>query len=273
MSVTVLTATLGLYLFSTALYLFFLVTGRKRLERLGYLSLVAGFFAQFASLILRYVQAGYTPATSLHEALSFLSFCIAGFYLYLRRSYRIEMVGSIISPVLSIMLIWALSFPHAIKPLPPVLRSYWLPIHTLFSFTGNAVFFVGFCVSILYLVVERSIKKKTLAAASPKMPSLETLDSINYTCMSYGFPLLTVGIITGSIWAGFAWGSHWNWDPKETWSLVTWILYAILLHNRLALGWRGRRTAYMMIIGFSSLLITFLGVNLFAGGLHSYLRW
>jgi cytochrome c-type biogenesis protein CcsB len=89
--------------------------------------------------------------------------------------------------------------------------------------------------------------------------------------MSYGFPFLTVGIISGSIWAGFAWGSYWSWDPKETWSLITWIVYAILIHNRLAIGWRGRKTAYLMIAGFISILFTFFGVNFLIGGLHSYM--
>jgi cytochrome c-type biogenesis protein CcsB len=273
MSISLLIVSLCLYLASTLLYLAFLVSGKKGLGLPAHLCLVGGFFLQFISLALRYIEAGYAPTTNLHEALSFLSFCVAGFYLYLRRSYRIEIVGCIVAPILSVMLIWALMFPAAIKPLPPVLRSYWLPIHTIFSFAGNAIFLISFFVSIIYLVVERSIKRKTPFSLSERIPSLETLDSINYTCISYGFPFLTVGIITGSIWAGFAWGSHWNWDPKETWSLITWILYAILLHNRLAIGWRGKRTAYMMIIGFFSMLFTFLGVNLFVGGLHSYINW
>jgi cytochrome c-type biogenesis protein CcsB len=126
-------------------------------------------------------------------------------------------------------------------------------------------------VSILYLFLERGIKKKRFSSISTRFPSLEVLDSINYKCMSYGFPFLTIGIITGSLWASMAWGSYWSWDPKETWSLITWIVYAILIHNRLAIGWRGRKTAYMMIIGFFSILFTFLGINFMIGGLHSYL--
>jgi cytochrome c-type biogenesis protein CcsB len=273
MSISFLIASLCLYLVSTLFYLLYLATGRKRLDIPAYLSLAAGFLLHLTSLLLRYIQAGYTPITNLHEALSFFSFCIAGFFLYLRKSYRIEIMGSIIVPVLSVMLVWSLTYPMVATPLPPVLRSYWLPIHTVFSFAGNAIFLVAFFISILYIIVERSIKKKTSLSLSTRIPSLETLDAINYTCMSYGFPFLTVGIITGSIWAGFAWGSHWNWDPKETWSLITWIVYAILLHNRLTIGWRGRKTAYMMIIGFLFMLFTFLGVNFFTSGLHSYVRW
>jgi len=152
-----------------------------------------------------------------------------------------------------------------------MLNSFWLPIHTSLAFVGNAVFFAGFLISIVYLIVERGIKKKKRSGGvSGRLPSLEALDHINYKCMSYGFPLLTLGIITGSLWAEMAWGSYWSWDPKETWSLITWIVYAILIHNRLTIGWRGRKTAYMMIAGFISVIFTFTGVNLFIGGLHSY---
>ncbi len=271
MNTYLLFASLCCYLGSTFFYLLHLITGKKGLGRPAHIALIGGVLFHLISLLFRYLQAGYTPITNFHEALSFLAFSIAGFFLYLRRLYRIEIVGSIILPVISIMLICALTMPTAIKPIPPVLRSYWLPIHTIFCFAGNAVFFVSFFISLLYLIAERSIKTKSRLSLSQKLPSLETLDSINYKCMSYGFPFLTVGIVTGSIWAGVAWGSHWSWDPKETFSLVTWILYAILLHNRLTMGWRGRKTAYMMIIGFFSLIFTFFGVNFIIGGLHSYL--
>jgi cytochrome c-type biogenesis protein CcsB len=270
MSMHVFYLALCLYLVSTLSYLLYLTFDRKKFARLAHYALSAGFLVHLLSTLFRYFQAGYTPITNLFESLSFFALCMAGFFLYLKRSSRIEILGCIILPVLSIMLICALTLPTQIKPLPPVLRSYWLPVHTIFAFLGNAVFFTGFFVSIAYLMAERGIKKKRLPI-STRLPSLATLDSINYRCMSYGFPLLTIGIITGSLWAGLAWGSYWNWDPKETWSLITWIVYAILIHNRLVIGWRGRKTAYMMILGFISILLTFLGVNLFIGGLHSYI--
>ena len=106
-----------------------------------------------------------------------------------------------------------------------------------------------------------------------KLPSLDVLDEINYRCLSFGFPLLTVAIITGAIWAETAWGTYWSWDPKETWSLITWFIYAALLHGRLTTGWRGRRAAVLSIIGFFVLLFTFLGVNLLPSeSQHSYQR-
>ena len=262
---------LGFYLISTIFYLLFLAFDRKNIEVIGHVSLLSGFIIHFLSILFRYVQAGYTPITNLHESLSFLSLCIAGFFLFLKRLYKISILGSIIVPLQSLMFIWALTLPNDIKPLPPILQSYWLPVHTIFAFIGNSIFFVSFFVSLLYLFLERGIKKKRFSQISTRFPSLEVLDSINYRCMSYGFPFLTIGIITGSLWAGMAWGSYWNWDPKETWSLITWIVYAILIHNRLTIGWRGRKTAYMMIVGFFSIMFTFLGINFILGGLHSYL--
>ena len=122
----------------------------------------------------------------------------------------------------------------------------------------------------MYVIQENQIKNKKWSQFLHRLPSLQTLDDLNYLCLSLGFPFLTLGIITGSIWAEYAWGSYWNWDPKETWSLVTWLIYAALLHGRLTIGWRGRRAAYFLIIGFAVVLFTFLGVNLLLPGLHSY---
>jgi cytochrome c-type biogenesis protein CcsB len=261
---------LGLYLASTFCYMSSLAVDKPRLNRIGFYFLTAGFAVHLISLFARYFLAGHTPITNLHESLSFLALCTAGFFIVLRKTYKIEVLGAIFLPVVSVVLISSFTVSTAIRPLPPMLRSFWLPVHTSLAFIGNAVFFAGFLVSIVYLVVERGIKKKRASGVSDHFPPLETLDRINYKCMSYGFLLLTLGIITGSLWAEMAWGSYWNWDPKETWSLITWIVYAILIHNRLTLGWRGRKTAYLMIVGFLSVLVTFIGVNLFIGGLHSY---
>jgi cytochrome c-type biogenesis protein CcsB len=262
--------TLSLYLISTLCYLASLFNGRAWLDKIASRALAAGFAVQVVMLFVRYFAAGYTPITNMHESLSFFALCLAGFFLFLRRIYKVEILGAIFLPMISILIIAALTASAEIKPLSPMLRSFWLPIHTFFAFAGNAVFLAGFLVSIVYLILERGIKRKRSSNFAGRFPSLETLDRINYKCMSYGFPALTLGIVTGSLWADLAWGSYWSWDPKETWSLITWIVYAILIHNRLVIGWRGRKTAYLMIVGFASVLFTFIGVNLFIGGLHSY---
>ncbi|OPY04683.1 MAG: Cytochrome c biogenesis protein CcsA [Syntrophorhabdus sp. PtaB.Bin184] len=270
MNVYLYNTALGLYLASTLVYAVSLASNRPRFEKPGYYLLAAAFVVHFASTVARFFEAGYTPITNIYESLSFLALCIAGFFIYIRKAYRVEMVGSIIAPLVTLIVIMSLGFPSEIRPLIPALRSAWLPVHTVLSFLGNGIFVVGFFISILYLLIEKEIKRKRSFPFSDRFPSLETLDRINYRCMSLGFPFLTAGIITGSIWAGFAWGSYWRWDPKETWSLITWIVYAILFHNRLALGWRGRRTAYMMILGFLLVLFTFLGVNFLLKSLHAY---
>jgi cytochrome c-type biogenesis protein CcsB len=259
------------YVISTMAYLFYLTASKKITERLGHYFFITGFFIHFLATFIRYLKAGYTPITNTYEALSFFSLCIACFFLYIKKIYKMDVLGSIFLPVLTIIFIFAFAFPSDIKPLPAMLNSYWLPVHAIFSFIGSAVFLISFLVSIVYLIVERKIKEKRFSPITARFPSLETLDSINYRCISYGFLFLTIGIITGSIWARATWGSYWNWDPKETWSLITWIVYAILIHNRLTIGWRGRKTAYMMIIGFFSILITFFGVSFFSGGQHSFI--
>ena len=260
-----------LYFVAMIFYLSYLAGRRDIFEKIGCYVLACACFVHLAATLLRYVQAGYTPITNLHESLSFFALCTAAFFLYLKKTYKVAGLGSIVLPVVSIMVIWSLVLPSPIKPLPPVLQSYWLPIHTSFAFIGDAIFLVGCLVSVVYLLAERDIKRKRLHAIFGSFPSLDTLDRINYRCMSFGFPFLTIGIITGSIWAQSAWGSSWSWDPKETWSLITWIVYAILIHNRLTMGWRGRKTAYLMILGFISVVVTFLGVNFLIGGLHSYM--
>ena len=271
MNIYLVYTALVFYLASTSLYALSLAFNKSFLERPGFYGLATGFIVHFAAVVTRFFEAGYTPITNIYESLSFLALCIAGVFIYIRRIYPVAMIGCIIAPLVSLIVIMSFNFPYEIKPLVPVLRSAWLPVHAILSFLGNSIFIVGFIVSIIYLVVEKEIKKKRPLFFSEKFPSLSTLDRINYRCMSLGFPLLTAGIITGSIWAGFAWGSYWRWDPKETWSLITWIVYAILFHNRLALGWRGKRTAYMMILGFGLIVFTFLGVNFILKGNHAYI--
>jgi cytochrome c-type biogenesis protein CcsB len=153
------------------------------------------------------------------------------------------------------------------------LRSGWLPIHVTSAFLGDAIFALAFCTGVIYLIQERLVKSRRATALSGRLPSLEILDEINYRALTIGFPLLTIGIVTGAVWAEYAWGAYWNWDPKETWSLITWLLYAALLHQRLAIKWRGKKAAVMAIVGFGAVLFTFLGVNLLLEGRHTYAEW
>jgi cytochrome c-type biogenesis protein CcsB len=263
-------AALFIYLLSTGISLAYLVSLRKPLSRLGTFGLVVGFFVHSLALVYRYMEAGYTPITNLHESLSFFSWSIVGVYLILYLKYRVDVLAAFISPMAAVLIILASLFPKEILPVAPVLNSFWLPIHVILAFIGDAMLTVAFAAGVMYLIQERQIKSKKIGPFYYRLPALKVLDDLSYRCLTFGFPLLTLGIITGSIWAESAWGSYWSWDPKETWSLITWFLYAALLHGRLTVGWRGRRAAIFTIVGFAALVFTFLGVNLLLSGLHSY---
>ncbi len=263
-------ATLGLYGAASILYLFCLAKPGETIGKTSRWLVVAGFAAHSAFSIARFLKAGHTPITNLHESLSFFSLAVVGLFIVFERKYRLVILGSFVMPIALLLIIASSIFPTNIVPLAPALRSRWLAVHTILAFSGYAAFTVAFSAGVMYLIQEHFLKSKKLGTLYRKLPSLDTLDHINYRCLTLGFPLLTIAIITGAIWAESAWGAYWSWDPKETWSLITWFVYAALLHGRLTTGWRGRRAAVFAIGGFFILLFTFLGVNLLLPGLHSY---
>jgi cytochrome c-type biogenesis protein CcsB len=262
--------TLALYFCATVSYLIYLYNPSENLGKLCRRIIIAGFAVHIAFTLDRYLEEGHTPITNLHESLSFFSMTVVGVFLFFERRFKMLVLGSFVTPVAFILMALSSLFPTAMTPLNPALKSKWLVIHTVVAFLGYASFAVAFGAAIIYLLQERFLKKKKLGGLFQKLPSLNTLDEINYRCMTFGFPLLTVAIISGAIWAETAWGTYWSWDPKETWSLITWFIYAALLHGRLTTGWRGKRAAILAIIGFFFMLFTFLGVNLLMPGLHSY---
>ncbi|MGZ8428966.1 MAG: c-type cytochrome biogenesis protein CcsB [Candidatus Deferrimicrobiaceae bacterium] len=270
MHISLLKATAFFYLAGAFFYLSFIVTQKERGARLGRMLLLVGVIVHAAGFALRYAVAGYTPITNLFESLSFFALAIAATFLVIEVRYNLRTLGSFVAPLAFTFSVFAAFLPGEVAGLAPALNSYWLPIHVLLLFVGDAVFAVAFGAGIMYLLQEKQVKRKKMGALFKRLPSLDVLDDVNYRCLTIGFPLLTMGIITGSIWAEYAWGSYWSWDPKETWSLITWLLYAALLHGRLTVGWRGRKAAILAIVGFGAVLFTFLGVNLLLPGLHSY---
>lgn len=221
----------------------------------------AAFGVHTLVLALRFIEAGYTPVTSLHEAYSFFGWSLTGLFLLFQLRYHLPTMGAFVTPVSLALLLGAAATPGEIGELPPALQSVWLPIHVILLFVGYAAFALAAAVGLMYLLQERQLKSKKFGSLFHRLPNIDVLDEINYRCLTIGFPLLTVGIFTGAAWAQEAWGTYWSWDPKETWSLITWFLYAALLHGRLTVGWRGRRAAVLSILGFGSVLFTFLGVN------------
>ncbi len=263
--------TLALYGVATLVYLACLLKTAPCRIVLARRVLMAGFVAHLLTIIHRFIAAKHLPITNMHEALSFFAFAIVGVYLLFDTKYKVNSLGSFVVPFALLVTIVAGLLPTAVKPLNPALRSAWLYSHTLLAFGAYACFTISATVAILFLIQSHFLKKKNLGKLFIKLPSLDTLDEIGYRCLVFGFPMLTLAIITGAFWASRAWGSYWSWDPKETWSLVMWFIYAALLHGRMTIGWRGKRAAILTIVGFLVMLFTFIGVNLWLPGLHSYI--
>ena len=262
-----------LYLCAAVAYLAYIIFLKEYICRVALTAASVGFTSHTLALVTRYIEAGYTPVTNLYESLSFFAWIIVGLLLIANLRTKIKVLGAFLMPISLTLMLFAYALPKEIVPLAPVLKSFWHPFHILFAFLGDAIFAVAFCGGIMYLIQERQLKTKRIGAIAQRLPSLNALDDLNYQSLTWGFPLLTLGIITGAIWAEYAWGRYWNWDPKETWSLITWLLYAAMLHQRLTVGWRGRKAAIMSIVGFLAVLFTFLGVNLILPGLHTYAKW
>ncbi|WAC07265.1 MAG: c-type cytochrome biogenesis protein CcsB [Thermodesulfobacteriota bacterium] len=263
--------TLVIYCIGTINFLIYLIKPRPLISFLSFYITVIGFVFHSIIFLFRYFTNACFPVTDLHQSLFFFAWCIIGVFIIFNIKHKIPVLGSFVTPLATVFFISSATlFTQNPVQIPPPLRSIWLPIHTTLAFLGEAFFGFAFCGGIMYLIQENQIKNKKWSQFLHRLPSLQTLDDLNYLCLSFGFLFLTLGIITGSIWAEFAWGSYWSWDPKETWSLVAWLIYAALLHGRLTIGWRGRRAAFFLIIGFAVVLFTFLGVNLLLPGLHSY---
>ena len=237
---------------------------------------VASFGLHTAGLGLRWYESyqigyGHIPLANFYEALVSLSWTTMIIYFAIVLRYDVKIMGALVFPIISLAMAYASLSPSVqseITPLIPALQSNWLTYHVLTCFLGYSAFAVSFVTSIVYLFKAKNIQAPV--KSTDVAPSLEAIDDIIYKTIAVGFLLLTVGIITGAVWANYAWGSYWSWDPKETWSLITWFIYAAFLHARLTRDWRGRRAALISIAGFACVIFTFLGVNYLLSGLHSY---
>jgi len=270
MSASLFYITFLIYLAATICYMIYLAKPSDNLGKLARWLIRGGFAVHLLFTLSRYLEAGHTPITNLHESLSFFSMAVVGVFIYFEHRFKILVLGSFVTPVALLLMLVSSLFPSVLSPLNPALKSKWLVVHTVVAFLGYASFAVAFGAAIIYLMQERFLKKRKISGMFQRLPSLDTLDEINYRCLTFGFPLLTIAIISGAIWAETAWGTYWSWDPKETWSLITWFVYAALLHGRLTTGWRGKKAAILAIFGFFVMLFTFIGVNLLMPGLHSY---
>ena len=265
------------YFFAMVLYVSYLAFRSEVLGKVASISLLGGVVVETAAIGMRWYESyqmgiGRAPLTNLYESLAFFAWTIAVIYLVLEIKFKIKTVGAFVAPFPFLIMAYAALNPNDIQPLVPALKSNWLISHVVSCFVGYAAFAVSFCVSVLYFI------KVGAESRSPKsggsfwgfLPSSSALDEIGYKTIAIGFPLLTIGIVTGAFWANVAWGTYWSWDPKETWSLIVWLIYAAYLHARITRGWRGKRAAILSIVGFAATLFCYLGVNLILSGLHSY---
>jgi len=266
------------YLISMLLFFAFLASRSKVLGTVGMLAAYGGLLAQTVAIGLRWKESydmgvGHAPLSNLYESVVFFSWTIVLIYALLDIKYKYRVIGAFVMPFALLGMAWAqLGMNTGIEPLVPALQSNWLLYHVVTCFLGYAAFAVACGISIMYLIKAACEAGGNSASGGmiSMFPPIKVLDDLNYRAIMVGFPLLTLGIITGAAWANYAWGTYWSWDPKETWSLIVWFVYAAFLHARITKGWVGKRAAWLSIIGFAATIFCYLGVNLFLSGLHSY---
>ena len=233
---------------------------------------------QTAAILLRWRESyqlgyGHAPLSNLYESLVFAAWAIMIIYLISELRSKQRALGVFPSLFAFLAMAYA-SFSTGvdskIQPLLPALKSNWLIAHVVTCFLGYAAFAVSCGISVLYLLRRAQPEGAGPAGIYSILPNTRQLDEFNYQMILFGFLWLSLGIITGAVWANSAWGTYWSWDPKETWSLITWFIYAALLHARTLQGWRGDRVAWLSLAGFGCVLFTYFGVNFLLSGLHSY---
>ncbi|HPA15310.1 MAG TPA: c-type cytochrome biogenesis protein CcsB [Desulfobacterales bacterium] len=262
------------YLLSTAAYVAYLFVQKNYMQQAGRCMLTVGFLLH--SLIIGYgfVQSGHIPVRNLHETLIMAGWAIVCVFLVFQYKYRLKILGIYAAPLSALVLFIAYQMPGEPVLDQNLFNNFWLISHIVTIFIGEASFALACGLGVLYLIQEHAIKAKNHGFFYRRLPSLELLDTTGYASIVVGFTMLTVGLITGFVYAKSVWGRFWDWDPKEVWSGITWLIYAALLHERLTVGWRGRRSAILSIIGFAVLLFTFFGVNFFLKGHHGeFTRW
>ena len=271
--------TMIMYMVSTCIFFAFLASRNKTVGLAGTYAALFGFLVQTAAIGLRWKESyeqghGHAPLSNLFESVVFFSWTIILIFLIIDFKYKYRAVGFFVVPFALFGMAWAnLGLDSGIEPLVPALQSNWLMYHVITCFLGYAAFAVACGISIMYLLREKLEQGGGNAPAGGVLsmfPSIKILDDLNYKAIMIGFPLLTLGIVTGAAWANYAWGTYWSWDPKETWSLIVWFVYAAFLHARITRGWVGRRAAILSVVGFAATIFCYLGVNLFLSGLHSY---
>jgi cytochrome c-type biogenesis protein CcsB len=267
MEVLLVKLTAVIYLLAAAAYFYF-VFRKDAASKLPALALSLGFCLHTVALLWRFFNEGFAAVALMGEALLFKSWLMVGVYLGIQLKYRLSVLGGIVAPLAFLMALAALTFGKAGAEIPPGLESFWLPLHVTLAFLGNAVFALAFGVSTIYLLEERSLKHKKSTALMKRFPPLESLDRLNYLLLVWGFPLMTLGIVTGSMWAGIHWGNYWSWESRQISSGIAWLFYGAILHGRITAGLRGKKAAQLTLVGFCVVLGYFLWGDTFFPSRH-----
>ncbi|MGE5308690.1 MAG: c-type cytochrome biogenesis protein CcsB [Deltaproteobacteria bacterium] len=263
-------AAFGAYVLSALAAAVFFLTQRQAAGRTAFGICLAGFACHTAALAVRAILLGYPPVSNLHESLSFFGWVIILVYAVVEARRKDWVNGTFVLPLAATVTGYSLSLDAGVRPLVPALRSPWLGIHASSFLLSYACFLLAFCFGIMYLWQEREVKSRKVDTFFFRLPALQLVDRLGYRAVVFGFIFMTLGIVSGSLWAWRAWGSFWSWDPKETASLVLWCVYVAYLHGRLAAKWKGRTSALIAIGGFMLVLFTYFGVSFLLPGLHAY---
>ncbi len=263
------------YALASVFYVASFAFKKQVFAKVGFWTIAAGLALNTAGILLRWVESyqlgyGHAPFSNMYESLVFFSWTVAVLYLFVEIKYKINTMGFFVAPLVFLAIAYASFDPSIsakINPLIPALKSNWLIAHVITCFLGYAGFAVAFGFSMIFFIKPDNPAENSIWS---RLPSSEVMDELTYQMVVFGFLFLTIGIITGAVWANSAWGKYWSWDPKETWSLITWIIYAVFMHLRLMRGWYGRNMALVSIVGFMAVLFTYFGVNFLLSGLHSY---
>lgn len=262
------------YLLSVAAYVAYLFFQHDRLQKGGFLLMLCGFLCHTVSIAMGYFLTGFFPGRNLHQTLLVSGWALSGVFLFLQYRFNLKILGIYAAPLATAIMGMALSLPKETGEAAPFFKSFWLFFHVITVFFGNAAFALACGVGCLYLIQEHGIKTKRRGFFFKRLPSLDLLDSTGHGAIITGFTFLTIGLVAGVLYAKAVWGRFWSWDVKEVWAAIMWLFYAALLHERLIVGWRGRKAAIMSIIGFAILLFTFFGVNFLMGGHHGvFTQW
>lgn len=260
---TLFNGSLALYFLAMVCAVIGLMARRGLFDRVANGLIVSGVSIQTLYLGVRWVEAGRAPFSNMFESLVLFAWTVAFVHLLFRIRSKLPWLAAAAAGLSALALAHASTFESEIRPLMPALQSNWLSFHVMTCFLGYGAFAISSVAAVGFLIVTRR-------DCTVQPETRQTLEVIVSQTISFGFLFLTLGILTGAVWANSAWGTYWSWDPKETWSLITWFVYAAFLHFNFMRGWRGRWAAWISIIGFISVLFTYYGVNFLLSGLHSY---